>query len=117
MSSSKRGSGAPRSFAGGKKARQLNQGDAVVTLAWAIIVEAALLSEKLKQDIRESAVSKGFAVTEPMAQDFFMPNPSQEARRAFNLYVQCRWPIHVFSLDPDAQEQNIASTFSMRRVR
>ncbi len=85
------------------------------TLAWAIIVESALLTEQLKQDIKESAGLKGSAVIEPMPYDFFHPNPSQGARMTFNQYVQCCWPIHVFALDPAAQQQNLASTFSTRR--
>ncbi|HXY32591.1 MAG TPA: hypothetical protein VEI07_00100, partial [Planctomycetaceae bacterium] len=88
-----------------------------VALAWAIIVESALLNDQLLQDMKESAGLKGCAIMEIPEQerDFYRPEPSPAAKQAFNQYVACRWPIHVFALDPAAWEQNIASTFSMRR--
>ncbi|MCA9110931.1 MAG: hypothetical protein KDA52_13355 [Planctomycetaceae bacterium] len=46
---------------------------------------------------------------------YYGPNPPMEARMAFNEYVKCRWPIHVFALDPEEQDQNVASGFSLRR--
>ncbi len=46
---------------------------------------------------------------------YFMPIPDQQAREAFNDYVRCRWPIHVFSLDPESDTQNISDSYSMRR--
>ena len=46
---------------------------------------------------------------------FYGPNPPAEARAAFSQYVMCRWPIHVFALDPVTQDQNVASSFSRRR--
>ena len=84
-------------------------------LVWAILVESALLDEKLKEDIRESASLKGNMGVSAQCADFYGSNPPIEARHAFNQYVQCRWPIHVFALDPAAQEQNLQSTFSTRR--
>src|SRR5207245_818250 len=64
-------------------------------LAWAIIVESALLNERLRQDIREAAANKGCACQNSDHLPFFLPNPPLEARQAFNEYVRCRWPIHV----------------------
>lgn len=87
-----------------------------MALAWAIIVDSALLNDQLVQDMREAAAAKGCACG-PISewQPFFLPNPPPEARQAFNEYVRCRWPIHVFALDPVIEEQNLASTFSGRR--
>lgn len=84
-------------------------------LAWATIVESALLTDQLVRDMKEAAAAKGFATTEYHWQDYYYPDPSAEARQAFNNYVRIRWPIHVFALDPVQQQQNIASTFSSRR--
>ncbi len=85
-------------------------------LAWAIIVESALLTDQLIQDMREEIVSKGCACG-PIGDwlPYFHPNPPAEARQAFNEYVRCRWPVHVFALDPVTEEQNLADTFSGRR--
>jgi len=86
-----------------------------VALVWATLVDSALLCDQLVQDMKESAGLKGCPVCDTAHQDFYLPDPSPEARQAFNNYVRCRWPIHVFALDPAAQEQNLASSFSSRR--
>ncbi len=84
-------------------------------LAWAVIVESALLNDQLVQDMRESASAKNCACAPAAWLPYFLPAPPAEARQAFNDYVRCRWPIHVFALDPVTQQQNIADTFSGRR--
>jgi hypothetical protein len=88
-----------------------------VALIWAIIVESALLNKRLIDDMREVSVAKGCGCL-PSGEgwaDFYLPQPSVEARQAFNQYVMCRWPIQVFALDPVTDEQNIADIFSRRR--
>jgi hypothetical protein len=84
-------------------------------LAWAIIVYSARLNEQLLRDMHETAVSKGCCSAPHDWQPFFLPIPPASARQAFNEYVQCRWPIHVFALDPVTDEQNIADAFSGTR--
>jgi hypothetical protein len=88
-----------------------------VSLAWAIIVESALLNKRLMEDMQEVSAAKGCGCLPPDAgwADFYLPQPSVEARQAFNQYVMCRWPIQVFALDPVTDEQNIADIFSRRR--
>lgn len=46
---------------------------------------------------------------------FYGPFPPPESREAFRQYVACRWPIHVFALDPVTQDQNIMDAFASRR--
>jgi hypothetical protein len=87
----------------------------VTALAWATIVESALLTDQLILDMREATSAKGYAASEYQWRDYYYPNPSAEVRQSFNDYVRIRWPIHVFALDPVQQQQNIASTFSSRR--
>jgi hypothetical protein len=95
--------------------KQGQQHSTTAALAWAIIVDSALLTDQLVQDMKETASSKGCACAHDGWLDYFAPNPSPEARQAFNEYVRCRWPIHIFALDPVTQEQNLADTFSSRR--
>lgn len=87
----------------------------IAALVWAILVESALLTDQLVQDMKESAAAKGCACLPTGWLPYFLPNPPPEARQAFNEYVRCRWPIHVFALDPATQQQNLADTFSSRR--
>ncbi|MFM7034041.1 MAG: hypothetical protein ACKOYJ_02435 [Planctomycetia bacterium] len=81
-------------------------------LAWGMLVESALLNERLIDDIRESGCGPCDA---GFAGPFFGPDPSPEARAAFNAYVRCRWPIRVFALDPVAEQQNVEDVFARRR--
>jgi hypothetical protein len=85
-------------------------------LAWGILVESALLDQRLVEDIRESATSLGrpCPATE-YAGPFYGPDPAPEARAAFAEYVRTRWPIRVFALDPAVEEQNVDETYSRRR--
>ena len=86
------------------------------TFAWAILVHAALLNEQLNQDVkRVSEDPNCHCLKCDCEQAFYLPDPSPEARQAFIDYVQCRWPVHVFALDPVAQDQNVIDTFSLRR--
>jgi hypothetical protein len=85
-------------------------------LAWGILVESALLNDRLTDDIREAATARGHG-TPPgdSAGPFYGPDPAAEARAAFNDYVRCRWPIRVFALDPVSEEQNVDDSSSRRR--
>lgn len=87
----------------------------VAALAWATIVESALLTDQLILDMKEAATAQGLAAPASGWFDYYVPSPSPEARAAFNQYVQIRWPMHIFALDPVQQQQNIGSTFSGRR--
>jgi hypothetical protein len=85
-------------------------------LAWGLIVDASLLNDRLLKDIRETASTKN----KPLPGcdhwcPYFLPDPPPDCRLAFNEYVNLRWPVRVFALDPYIQEQNIADTLSTRR--
>ena len=85
-------------------------------LAWAILVESALLDDRLAADMRESGVAGHSSHTlGACAGPFYGPHPSPEARAAFNDYVRRRWPIRVFALDPVSQEQNVEEQYAQRR--
>ncbi|MBX3443322.1 MAG: hypothetical protein KF774_13030 [Planctomyces sp.] len=87
----------------------------VAALAWLILVESALLNERLVEDIRHLAAAKNAIHLHADGLQFSHPNPCPEARAVFNQYVACRWPIHVVALDPVTDDQNVADAFSMRR--
>jgi hypothetical protein len=86
-------------------------------LAWAILVQSALLGERLVEDMREAASVQGH-MTPPGGSwtgPFYGPDPSPAARAAFNDYVRLRRPIRIFALDPVVQEQNIEDLYSKQR--
>ena len=85
-------------------------------LAWMLIVQSAMLNDRLIQDMKETAAAKKLAM--PACGDwphYFLPNPCVEVRQAFKDYVAARWPIHVFALDPAVDEQNIADSLTLQR--
>jgi hypothetical protein len=85
-------------------------------LAWGILVESALLDERLAADVRESATARGRAAPLDLRPaPFYGPCPAAEARAAFADYVRCRWPIRVFALDPVSTEQNVDDAYARRR--
>lgn len=84
-------------------------------LAWMILVESALLNERLVEDMRNISAAKGMGGRCAFAGPFYGPNPGPEARDGFNDYVRRRWPIRVFALDPVSNEQNVEDMFSQRR--
>ncbi|MBL9084528.1 MAG: hypothetical protein JNK76_22185, partial [Planctomycetales bacterium] len=84
-------------------------------LAWAILVESALLDAHLKGDMTSVSQLRGCGCGENCHLRFYMPDPGVEERQAFQEYVRCRWPIHVFALDPVTQDQNIGDAATIRR--
>jgi hypothetical protein len=84
-------------------------------LAWAIVVESALLNERLLEDMRATHAAKGAPCVPEGGLPFYLPNPPPEARALFNDYVRCRWPVYVFAIDPTTEDQNVADAFSLRR--
>jgi len=83
---------------------------ATAALAWGILVESALLDQRLAADMRDTA-GGGAACTGPLVG----PDPDPEARAAFNDYVRRRWPVRVFALDPAIDEQTVEDAFARRR--
>lgn len=84
-------------------------------LVWAILVDSALLNTRLVEDMHETAKLKNCPQCNLGWQPFFLPKPPLEACCAFHEYVRCRWPIHVFALDPITQDQNLANVARQRR--
>ncbi len=102
----------------------------VEVLAWAIVVESALLNERLNQDVRKLANAQdAYRLRSDQEQCFFLPDTVmkpergledlqvrfQSANEVFKEYVRVRWPIHVFAVDPVAQDQNVADVSQRRR--
>ncbi len=99
-------------------------------LAWALVVESALLNERLNLDVRKVAKSKQQPELETTRDYlFFLPETVtgpcaglddlrgefQQATEIFKRYVEVRWPIHVFAVDPREQDQNVADVSARKR--
>jgi hypothetical protein len=85
-------------------------------LAWGILLESAVLDERLRHDMLESRDTHDLAGPDGcVVGPLYGPDPAPEARLAFNDYVRRRWPIRVFALDPVREAQNVDDSFSRRR--
>ena len=82
-------------------------------LCWAIAVDAALLDEALRDQVKAVALTNGRPCPDLGPVRFYWPTP--EACSAFEEYVTLRWPIVTFAVDPTADQQNLLDNFSLRR--
>lgn len=91
--------------------QQLNVTDALV---YALMVQSVLVDRQLKHDIGIVSQRKGCVCGDLNVLTFYDLIPTLEAQQAFNMYVDCKWPLHVFSLDPAVDQQNQLDLFSAR---
>jgi hypothetical protein len=84
-------------------------------LAWCVFVDSVLLNERLNDDMRETAGTRSTSFSTPCWLPYFGPNPSSQARDTFAQYVQTRWPVRVFALDPQIDQQSVADVSSVVR--
>ncbi len=83
-------------------------------LAFALAVQSVVVDRQLKFDMQVICQRKGCEIGDPYQYCFFNLLPDDAAKHAFNKYVECKWPIHVFSLDPVIEQQNQLDLFSQR---
>ena len=46
---------------------------------------------------------------------FFEPEPSEQALHAFQKYVDMKWPLRVYAIEPVIAQQNVADAFGRRK--
>jgi hypothetical protein len=81
---------------------------------YALMVQSVLVDRQLKHDMDIVSQQRGCACADLEALSFYDLFPTPEAREAFNAYVACKWPIHVFAIDPAVEQQNQLDLFSAR---
>lgn len=88
------------------------KGGLLAALSWTIVVKAALLNQRLLEDI-ERVLNPQDHHDHSLA--FYAPEPTDDAVRMFHEYVIARWPLVTFALDPVIDQQNLADAYSQRR--
>ena len=83
-------------------------------LAFLLIVQATAVDHHLKVDMNSIAQRRGLGNGDASQYAFYDLQPTPEASAAFNLYVATKWPLHVYSLDPAVDQQNVLDAFSRR---
>lgn len=90
--------------------------DPLTIMSWAIAVDAGLLDMRLKEEMTRLNGQNNFTVSCDLDSTFFyFSQPQPEATAVFQSYVNARWPIICFALDPVIDQQNVADAFSSRR--
>jgi hypothetical protein len=84
----------------------------VELLGFALRIQAAAVSKSLKEEILSYIPAMEPAYVQNT--NFFDPNPSDAALNLFQGYVQAKWPLRVFSIEPVIAQQNVADTYSGR---
>ena len=85
-------------------------------LAFALIVQSVFLDREIKYDMELLAQRKHCACGDAWNLTFYDLYPTtpedierySRAQAAFSAYVECKWPIHIFALDPVVDQQNRA---------
>jgi len=81
-------------------------------LGYALRIQAAAVNRRLKQDmIDQDPALKPDALKKVC---FFEPNASEEAMRLFEKYVDEKWPLRVYAIEPVIAQQNVADGFGRR---
>jgi hypothetical protein len=87
----------------------------IESLAFGIIVTAYQLDRQLKSDITIMAQQKGCIPGNPEFECFYAFDPTPGARALYNAYIEAKWPVHVFAIDPVVDQQNVEDVSSVRR--
>jgi hypothetical protein len=81
----------------------------VSILSFALQIQAAGVSRRLKQDIIDQDATLKAEYLRGLS--FFEPEVSDEAFRAFENYVNSKWPLRVYAIEPVIAQQNVADAF------
>ena len=83
-------------------------------LAFALLIQFINVDRQLKWDMKYMSQRRGCTCGEVDNLSFYEFDPSPEARNAFKDYVACKWPLHIYSVDPVLDQQNVLDAYSRR---
>jgi hypothetical protein len=88
---------------------------------WMVIAQSAVLDRQLKDALKDMKraghlqMAADDAVIDGAQFASSDPAPQSETQELWSTFVQSQYPMHVFELDPEIEEQNIYNAFSQRR--
>lgn len=86
----------------------------VNVLAFALRIQAAGVNRRLKQDIADQDSTISPELLKRIS--FFDPEPTDEAFQVFQKYVNTKWPLRVYAIEPVIAQQNVADAFGRRKL-
>ncbi len=89
-------------------------------IAWPLALQAGLLDHNIKRMIEGLALEGKISQSDAALAEsvyFFQEEvtPNEEVVRLWEMVIQENFPVHVFALDPQVEEQNVYDAFSRRR--
>jgi hypothetical protein len=81
-------------------------------LGFALRVQAAAVNRRLKQDMVDQDPS--LKQQNLKNTSFFDPDAPEEVIRLFEKYVNTKWPLRVYAIEPVIAQQNVADAFGRR---
>jgi hypothetical protein len=96
----------------GELERSRRRAEVVNLLVFALRIQAAGVNRRLKQDMIDQDPSIKRETLRGLC--FFEPEVSDEAMRAFEHYVNAKWPLRVYAIEPVIAQQNVADAYSRR---
>ncbi len=81
-------------------------------LAFALKIQAAGVNRRLKHDIADQVPDVDPKALRTLS--LFEPEPSDQAFQAFEKYVNAKWPLRVYAIEPVIAQQNVADVFGRR---
>ncbi len=89
----------------------------IAPLAWAIAIDAGLLDAEFRDYIPRVFAANDFVSPIPENARFYCQHESLIAPAVpiFQQFVKLRWPVITFAIDPVAEQQNVADSFSLQR--
>ena len=86
-------------------------------VSWLVAVQSGILNRNLHRILDELHLRGKLSDSEDSisAVQFFTPDGTGEAARLWDILVRETFPLHVFALDPQVEEQNAYDAFSRRR--
>ena len=87
---------------------------AIDVLAFVLEIQAYAVDRHLKDDMESIAKRRSSTLADVEQLAFYELEPSPQAELAFNDYVAHKWPLHIYSVDPAIDQQNVLDAFSRR---
>ncbi|WP_372717761.1 hypothetical protein [Novipirellula sp.] len=89
-------------------------------IAWPLALQAGLLDHNIKRMIEGLALEGKISQSDAALAEsvyFFQEEvtPQEDVVRLWEMVIQENFPVHVFALDPQVEEQNVYDAFSRRR--
>jgi hypothetical protein len=85
----------------------------VNVLSFAMQIQAASINRRLKSDMTDQNATLKPEYLKDL--NFFEPEVSDEALHAFEKYVNTKWPLRVYAIEPVIAQQNVADAFGRSR--